>query len=249
MAQFWELSLPPFRPEAMVVPLTKKSQEDDEYFVWNWMKSPTVAQLRAVSYMDFFGVTIVRPRSFENGYRLVWFQFVAVPVLLEPPNGMLRADPDLVYRILRNHPTVRRALIVKVELERRRDGGYSMSLARRRSEMPTGTGGSCSGHKHKLASSSKAAATEVFENQIIILNVVPGTVSANPMANSLTFKWQLMGQCEDCILCRSNHRVVLGLEKYVPSPPLEVLVRRVVELEQNRLPVMYPLIVSRGELH
>ena len=51
-------------------------------------------------------------------------------------------------------------------------------------------------------------------------------------------------QCENCLLCRSNHRTVLNHEMYYLSPAMRTLVRRVVEFEQNKQVLMYPLIVG-----
>ena len=93
------------------------------------MKSPTKAQLRPVSLDDIFPITIVRPRSFKNGLRLVWLQFISVPIFLVPPNASKMVDPDLIPDILRKHPTIRRALVVKVVLEKMLDGTYYVSPA------------------------------------------------------------------------------------------------------------------------
>ena len=213
------------------------------------MKHPTPAQRRPVSLEDIYPVTIVRPRSFENGLRLVWFYFVQVPILLMPmpPHASKRVDPDLIPQVLRNHPSIRRALIVKVVLEKRQNGSYYVSPVRA-TTVVSSTSPEASVTKSPLPGQTSSATTmptnDRFEKEIMIVNVLPGVDRGIELNNSLTFKWQTIGQCENCLICRSNHRTVLNHETYQMSPAMRTLVRRVVELEQNDHVLMYPLIVG-----
>ena len=156
-------------------------------------------------------------------------------------------DPDLIPNILRKHPTVRRATVVEVVLKRMRDGTYYVSPVRQSNVSLASAGSSNANHTHHTGqkrAATTAAVTDRFEEEMLILNVLPEKSVGIDLNNYFAFKWQTIGQCENCFKCRSNHRTVLNLEMYYLSPAMRALVQRVVELEQNAHVVMYPLIVG-----
>ena len=179
---------------------------------------------------------------------MVWFQFVDVPILLDPRSSSKIVDPDTIPRILRNHPSVRRALAVKIVLNRLRDGTYYVSPARTSNtplrKEPTTSNPPPSFARDETGTRTPVPTKNRFEKQIIILNVLPGNQFGIEQTNSLTFKWRTIGQCENCLLCRSNHHTLLNSKTYYLSPSMRALIPRIVELEQNTQVLMYPLIVN-----
>ena len=137
---------------------------------------------------------------------------------------------------------------MKVVLNRLQDGSYHVSPARpsgvlsKKSVEPSTSGKGFAGQKR--AATATTGTNDRFEKQIVILNVIPGSSTGIDLYNSLTFKWQTIGQCNDCLLCRSAHRTIINHETYYMSPSMRSLVRRIVELEQNSQVLMYPLIVG-----